>query len=161
MKYDDFVKKCKSLKDRDSFIKKHIVKTYLPYEAKISEAKEIVRRSCYREINGVETFYQDSTIAYMLFMLRIISNYTDIEYEEGADALSAFNALSEANLFEVIVRALPVNEYDAFNTVLRMVKDDEMENYRSLAGYLETKVEAISLALNSLAEATQKFEVKT
>ena len=94
----------------------------------------------------------------MLFMLRVIANYTDVEFEEGADALAAFNAFSESGLLEPIVLAIPQKEYDTFNTVLQMCKDDEMENYRSLAGFFDTKVDALMMTMNALAEATEKVE---
>lgn len=161
MRYDEFIKKYSVAADKTKFVGKHIVKTYLPYEQKISEAKEIVKRTCWREVNGKKIFQQDSPSFFMLFMLRVISNYTDIEFDDGADALVAFNALSEAELLETVVLSIPQKEYDTFNTVLQMCKDDEMENYRSLAGFFETKVDALGLTLNALAEATEKIEVKT
>lgn len=154
MKYDEFVDKYNKASNKNAFLKKHVVKTYLPYEMKISEAKEIINRTCYKEINGKRVYQQDSPAFFMFFMLRIIYNYTDVEIGDGADALFAFNLLSENELFEPIIMALPSKEYDTFNTVLQMVKDDEMENYRSLAGFFETKVEALGLSLNALAEAT-------
>ena len=158
MKYDDFIKKYNSSTDKNKFLKKHVTKTYLPYQQKISEAKEIIKRTCYEELNGKKVFKQDSPAFFMLFMLRVIANYTDVEFEEGADALAAFNALSESGLLEPIVLAIPQKEYDTFNTVLQMCKDDEMENYRSLAGFFDTKVDALIMTMNALAEATEKVE---
>lgn len=154
MKYDEFISKYKSASDKKKFLQKHIVKTYIPYQDKIAEAQEIVRRSCYIEKNGKKEYKQNSPLFFMLFMLRIIANYTDITFEEGAEALLAFNAFSEEELLEPIIMAIPQKEYDTFNTVLQMCKDDEMENYRSLAGFFETKVETLGLALNALAEAS-------
>ena len=158
MNYKEFVKKYRDASNKEAFLKKHIVKTYLPYATKIAEAKEIVKITCYKEINGKEMFSQDSPSFFALFMMRVISNYTDIEYENG---LEAYDAIAEAGAFENIILAIPPKEYDTFSTVLQMVKDDEMENYRSLAGILDTKIEAINLALNTMLETISKLEIKS
>ena len=159
MRYDEFIEKYNVSKDKGKFLAKHITAKYLLYEQKISEAKEIIRRTCYMERDGKKVFKQDSPAYFMLFMLRVIANYTDIEFDEGKDALAAFNAFSEAELLEPIVLAVPQKEYDTFSTVLQMCKDDEMENYRSLAGFFDTKVDALMITINALAEATEKIEV--
>ena len=151
MRCDEFIAKYNASMDKNKFIKKHIVRTYLPYQDKIAESKEIVKRSCYVEIDGKQFFKQNSPIFFMLFMLRVITDYTDIEYEN--DGLTVFNALSEIGLLETIISAIPQKEYETFNTVLHMCKDDEMENYRSLAGFFDTKVDALGLSFNALAEA--------
>lgn len=159
MRYEDFIKDYKATKNnKNLFLKKHVVTSYVPYETKISEAREIVKRTCYKEVDGKKVFSQDTPASFMLFMLRIIANYTDIEFDEGADAMATFNAFSEAELFEPICQAIPTKEYDTFNTVFQMCKDDEMENYRSLAGFFDTKVEALGLMLNALAEAAKDAE---
>lgn len=160
MKYDEFITKYNAATDKKKFLQKHVVRKYIPYQDKIGEAKEIIRRTCYTEIDGKKVYQQNSPLYFMLFMLRIIANYTDITFEEGADALIAFNALAEAELLEAIVAAIPSKEYETFNTVLQMCKDDEMENYRSLAGFFETKVEALGMTFNALTEATEKLGAK-
>lgn len=155
MKSEEFMKgyqKAKKTNSHEAFIKKHITKTYLPFELKIAEAKDVVEKSCYKEINGKRVFQQNSPAFFMLFMLKVIGNYTDVEIGEEKDALETFNSFAEVGLFEAIISLFP-KEYDSFNTVLQMVKDDEMENYRSLAGFFETKVDALRLSLNALAEA--------
>ena len=163
MDYKEFIKKYNaySAQEKPKFIKKHIVKKYLPYEAKIAEARNIVNGSCYKEINGKKTFQQDSPAFFMLFMLRVILNYTDIEIGKDENLLKAFNDFAEAELLEAITLAVPKKEFETFNTVLQMVKDDEMENYRSIAGFFETKVEALSMVLNTLAEVAEKLEKRS
>lgn len=160
MKCDEFIEEYKKASNKPTFLKKHVVRHYLPYELKISEAKKIVKRTCYEQINGKEYFRQNSPAFFMLFMLRILADYTDIEWEEN-EGLKVFNDLSEASLLESIILAIPAKEYDTFNTVLQMVKDDEMENYRSIAGFFETKVDTLGIVLNALTEAIEKKEVKT
>lgn len=162
MKSEEFVKgyqKAKKTNSHEAFIKKHITKTYLPFELKIAEAKDVVEKSCYKEINGKRVFQQNSPAFFMLFMLKVIANYTDIEIGENEEALTTFNAFAEAGLFEALISIFP-REYDSFNTVLQMVKDDEMENYRSLAGFFETKVESLDMALTAIAETTKTIDFK-
>lgn len=162
MKSEEFVKgyqKAKKTNNHEAFIKKHITKTYLPFELKIAEAKDVVEKSCYKEINGKRVFQQNSPAFFMLFMLKVIGNYTDVEIGEEKDALETINSFAEVGLFEAIISLFP-KEYDSFNTVLQMVKDDEMENYRSLAGFFETKVESLDMALTAIVEATKTIDFK-
>lgn len=162
MKSIEFVKgyqEAKKTNAQDAFIKKHITRTYLPYELKIAEAKDVVEKSCYKDINGKRVFQQNSPAFFMLFMLKVVANYTDIEIGENKESLATFNAFAKAGLFEALITVFP-REYDSFNTVLQMVKDDEMENYRSFAGFFETKVESLDMALGAIAEAANNLQLK-
>ena len=160
MDYKEFIKKYAVAKDKEKFIDKHIKVKYLPYQRKIAEAKKIVELTMYSEVNGKKVFQQNSPLFYLMFVMRTILCYTDITWEESENIVEVYNTLCESDVFEPLILSIPQKEYDAFNTVLYMVKDDEMENYRSLAGFFDSKVDALSMVLNTLAEAAEQLENK-
>lgn len=157
MRYDEFVNVFVSATDakKSSVVKKHIVNDYIPYNTKIGEAREIVTRANYMDVDGKRTYMQNSPAAYFLFIIRIIALYTDIEWEDE-EVVDMFDSFTKNGIVEAIVVALPKSEYDSFSTVLKMVTDDDYENYRSLAGFLDTKTEAINLLLRALINATEE-----
>jgi hypothetical protein len=159
MKYDEFIAEYEKAGNKAAFVKKHIVTEYVPYEAKVAEVEVVLKRSSYKKVNDKQVFYQDSPMCFMFFMMRLIARYTDIEFEDD-EYLAVFNAISEKGLLEEIAKAIPHKEYETFNTVLKMAKDDLMENYRSIPGFFDSKVEALGLTLNALAEAASQIEKK-
>lgn len=154
MNYKEFAEAFVAVPDakKAAFAQKHIVKTYLPYESKISESQKIVELSNYKEINGKKEYIRNSPLSYMLFIIRVLANYTDIEWEDK-DTLDVFNCISSSDALDWIINAIPKKEYDTFQTVLQMCSDDEYENYRSLAGFFGTKIEALELSLGAIADA--------
>lgn len=160
MDYKEFIKKYEEAKDKERFLQKHIKTKYLPYQQKIAEAKKIVELTMYVDINDKKVFKQNTPLLHLMFIMRVIFNYTDIEWEDGSNIVEPYNALCESNLLELIISAIPNKEYGAFDTVLQMTLNDELENYRSLAGFFDSKVDALSMTLNALAEATEKIEIK-
>ncbi len=160
MDYKEFIKKYQSAKDKDKFLEKHITTKYLPYQRKIAEAKKIIELTMYSEVNGKKVFQQNSPLFYLMFVMRTILCYTDIAWEENENIVEVYNELCEANVFEPLILTIPHKEYDAFNTVLCMVKNDEMENYRSVAGFFDSKVDALGLMLNAFTEVVSTIETE-
>lgn len=160
MDYKQFISTLSRTSDikKSDFMRKHLTKKYVSYITKVAEAKEIIHKSSYIKIKDKETFMQNSPTAYMLFIIRLFVLYTDITWEEE-EVIQAFDAFCENGVVELLVSAISPKEFDSFNTILQMVKDDEYENYRSLAGFFDSKVDALGITLNALAEATEKIEV--
>lgn len=154
MKYSELVKSFNAATDakKASVVKKHIVVDYIPFNIKIAEAKEIVDRAHYTEISGKRVYQRNSPTAYYLFIVRIISLYTDIEWEKD-EVVDMFNEFAKSGLIDEIIMSLPKGEYDSFKTILDMVTDDDYENYRSLAGFLGTKLEALGMMLEALSNS--------
>lgn len=155
MTFDKFVEGFKKSTKPADYVKKHVKVSYIPYERKISEARKIIELSNYVTIQDKKVYKQNSTLAYMLFVMRVLANYTDIEWELGKDDLAAFNALSECGAVEFVVAAIPSKEYETFQTVVKMVQDDEYENYRSLAGFFDSKVDALSIMFDELSKVVE------
>lgn len=145
---------------RKAFVKKHITRDYLSYEEKISESKRIVNFSCYQWINDKKVYMQNSPLAYMLFALCIVQKYTDITWDLEKEGVDAFNELDKSGVLDDIIASIPKKEYESFSTVLKMTRDDEYENFRSIVGYLDTKADAVSVMLEELTDLLEKNQMK-
>ena len=147
MKVQEFITQYKLY--GDDFIAKHLTNLYVSYARKIAEAHKIVDLTMYKEVNGVRHFWHDTPTQYNLFIQRLIANYTDIEMD---NPLEDYDSLDALGLIEKIIAIIPQSEYSEFNTVLKMVVDDEINNIRSIPSYIDTKIDAIMLLLSGIAE---------
>lgn len=127
----------------------HITTEYIPYATKMAEAKKIVELSMYQEVDGHKKFWINTPMQYHIFIQRIIANYTDLEMENPVDD---YDILNEKGLIVEIIKAIPSQEYNEFDTVLKMTVNDEIENVRSIAGYIDNKLDTFSLLLSSVLE---------
>ena len=151
MKVDDFIAKYNDVYDKDKFLYDAIVVQYVPYRNKIADCNGIIKASS--ELDGI---YKINTPAqFMMFMIQIISRYTEIEKEE--DILGEFEKLDELNLINAIVSKIPEREYASYNTILNMVQDDYRENNRSLLSFIETKVKALGISIDTVIDAMHKY----
>ena len=161
MNYKNFVRMFMKADNDDKkaeLVRKHIKNDYVPYEKKIAEARKIIELADYVDVQGKKTYKRNSPMTYLLFIIRLLANYTDFEWENGKEEMDVYNLLTKNGIITTFISVLPDNEYDEFSTVLRMTEDDEYENYRSFAGFMESKVEAINLALNALTEVIPQIE---
>ena len=134
----EFVEGFENARDKGNYVNKHISTFYLPFEKKVSLAQSIVNSSSYKIINKSKTYVKDSTLKYVLMMLTLVQNYTDIELSEDAK-LNDFDALERIGFFEVLVESLSV-EYERFKTVLLMVSEDIESIELNLVSYIERKL---------------------
>lgn len=162
MKVDEFIQGYeKALKSKsnvntaEKYLEKHITRKYLPYSIKMAEARNIVWRSSFNDDNK---FYLDSPVRYILFVVSVLTNYTDIEFATvGED----YDKLAECGAIEAIIATIG-EDYDAFQTVVNMTLDDLMTNEREFVAYIEHVVDATKTALESvsadeLTKAIQKL----
>lgn len=154
MDYIKFIGQYKTAKDKDAFIKRHITTTYLPYPTKMSEAKQIAMISSHvNEKEGKLGEYKRDTMAqYFWTQIRLITNYTDIKAAEGESTVGMYDELSESGALEDIIKAIPSSEVTMFTSMVQMAMDDVYLYERDLPSYLETKMQAITMALGALSE---------
>lgn len=151
MKIDEFIKKYNNAKDKDKFLEECIKKTYIPYSEKIADCSGVINATI--EKDGM--FKVNTPAQFMIFMVQIITRYTDIEKDD--DIVGLFEKLDELNLINGIISKIPEREFTSYNTILNMVQDDYMENNRSIISFIETKVKALGLSLDTLLETIQKY----
>ena len=152
--YNVAKKKMGSFKDGTDYVgeyvNKHIKTDYVSYFLKMAEAHKVIEFSMYKEVNGKKVFWKDSPTMFQLFVCRLLDHYTDIDL--GSESAQAFDDLNSNGLIEVIIAHIPEQEYKEWNTLVNMIAEDELENTRSFAGYVDTKIEALSMMLSALAD---------
>lgn len=131
---------------KERLAKKHVKTTYVSYAKKIDDAKRIVKHSCY---DADERFMVNSPMRYMLFIICVVTNYTDLEFSKE-NTLEQFDLLLKHGIAEMLISIIG-NDYGSFETVLNMTFDDEYENNRSITSFTEHKMEAILAALEAMS----------
>lgn len=151
---EEFVKGYKSIsndKNKEMYVKKHVVDKYIPYEEKCSICSKIINASMYETIKEKKVFKQDTTSRYMLYSLQLISNYTDISinYKES---LNDFNLLDKYGLIDVIYTLISQSEKSKIDTILQMKLDDFYENNRSTTSFLNDAIFRIQNVITTFIE---------
>ena len=151
MKVNEFIEGFKNANDKEKYVKKHVVRTYVNYEDKVSEAHKIADNAFHINgtNNGERMFSFQTANRYLLFILSIFNKYTDIEF--GENYLSDFNILEEYNISSYVVNIIGA-DYERYKTVLDMVCDDMVRNERDIIPYIERKIEALAIIMNETFE---------
>lgn len=135
-------------------IAKHIKCTYIPYEQKIAICRKVIDTTYYTVIaDGTKIYKPNSVTHKMFYILSLINEYTDIAINFDS-ALSDFNELEKNNLTELLLSNIPEVETKRFMNIMDMLLEDIMES-RSITSFLETKIEAFNLVLNSFFDTLQ------
>lgn len=143
-------------KDKSEYLKKHIVNIYVPWATKVAEAKTIIELTQYVETtlpNGEKrkSFQRNTPYQFLMFLMRILVHYTDLEFENDK-LVEVYDALKENDILEELIKLIPQNEYKEFQTILSMQLADVMENERSVVGFLQGKIDILSLLASQLNE---------
>lgn len=149
MTIKEYIKKYTKAEDKELFFKNSIVVDYVPYRTKIIDCTGIVKATM--EQDGI--FKMNSPAQFMLFSIKLIQRYTDIEIEESV--LESFEELDKENLINMIIAYIPEREINAYNALLKMCNDDYLETNRTITSFIETKFDALQLSLNSLLSAIE------
>lgn len=167
--YKQFVTKYNSSEDKAEFCKSHIVNKYVDYHTKLSEVNRIVDIGNHSSAlllsdndNDKIGYWRNTPIMYYLLKLKLLELYTDINIKEGEE-LQTYNALEEIGAIDNLVSSIPENEVMKWNSMLQMVNDDIYINERDLVSYLESKVDALNVVLDTmlsgLGEVANKLEL--
>lgn len=157
MKIAEFVEGFNSVTDKDKYVKKHITSTYMKYEDKVSEAKRIIDSTLHIKTEDNESvFCYQTPNRYLLFIISIIKNYTDLEF--GDEYLSDFNLIEQYNISAHIVKQIG-DDYQRFQTVLDMVYDDVVRNERDIVSYIDRKLEAMLQVFDAIANIPKEGDV--
>ncbi len=142
---------------KEKYIKENIKDEYIPYTKKVDICSNIVKYTTKRKIsdgkNEKEIFYLDSANRYLLFQMKLIEIYTDIEFSEGVDAIKEFELLDKYGINDLIVSNIPEREYTNFKVILDMATDDASVNENNFIQYIDTKIDAIRLTLDVFSDS--------
>lgn len=156
---ETFVKEYNHANDKQEYLSKHIINKYVNYEEKMTRCENIAEKTMYKEVNGKTVFWQNTPLQHYFFCLELLWRYTDIDLGTGAELLKNYNLLNKNNLITEIISAIPQTEYAEFRTVLDMVVQDKLENERSLPSFIETKMDAVQLGLETIGSVFKEMNL--
>ena len=154
MDYTKFISDYKLNKDKESFVKKHITKQYIPYATKLALAQSIAKTCTHVSINGKDIYKKDTPAQYFATVMHLITQYTDIQYD-ATIVPQVYDALMESGAMQVLLSSIPESEVTEFRTLIDMCVSDIYENERELSSFLETKFDAISLTIEQIMSSIQ------
>lgn len=140
-------------------LKKHITNNYIDYATKIAEATSIINSTCYLEINGKRKFVINTPMRYVLFMTRVIVNYTDLQFDNENNELQ-FNLLEKYGVLDIIPDLIG-EDYNRFQTVMNMVISDTMENERSIISWIDNMGDVFSMLLDEVTKQIDTNNIVT
>lgn len=155
MKVKEFVNGFTKATDKEKYVKKHIVRTYVNYEDKVAHAKKIVDDTLHIDglRDGEKIFSYQTPNRYLLFIITLFRNYTDVEFEDNV--LDDFNLIEENNLSAYVAKQIG-DDYQRFQTVIDMVYDDMVRNERDIVAYIDRKLETFSQLIENAFETISK-----
>ncbi len=146
MKIEEFIEEFNKSGDKLKNIKKHVVKDYVNFERKIAIAEVISKKM----IAPSGDLIKNTPMVYMNLIVCLIKEYTDIEFAE-TDSLAAFNMLEKNGVSELLASAIG-KDATSFETVLKMVINDSVENHNNLVNHLSLKGDNINFILGKVEE---------
>lgn len=152
MKIKEFVEELIKTNDenKEEYIAGHITEDYVPYLSKMVLCDRVINASCYADVEGEKVFRINSPAQYMLLVMGVIYQYTDLE--QGESIVADFDFLDQYGLVDAIIGMLPEGEYDTIRALLDMMIGDIRENERSLVSYIDNKIKSSELVMNALGE---------
>lgn len=155
MKVKEFIRKFDEEKNKEEFIKKHVIRTYVPFSAKVSLCKNNVALTMYN--NGL--YELNTPIQYMLWVRTVIESYTDIEF--SSDSEVDFDLIERYGIVELMMPLINT-DYEKFLKILKMVANDTIDKETNLVSYFDRKIEVLEKALGvmekSIIEMGEKIE---
>ena len=156
MDFTKFIQQFKVAKDKEAFVKKHIVKQYISYGVKLTLAHSIAKTCTHISIDGKDYYKKDTPAQYFTTIMQLVKQYTDIAFEDSNIA-AVYDALMEVGALSSILASIPESEVAEFRALVDMCVSDIYDNERDITSFLETKFEAINLSveqiMNGLTEA--------
>lgn len=157
MKVEDLIALTKKRKEYD--FSQHIKLKYMPYAEKCSLVKSIIDKSSYEEIGGKKVYKRNTASMLFVFTMQLISHYTNLEFDND-EVVQTYDTLMETGLMNQLMSQIPEAEISILRGMLDMQRDDEEANTRSLVSFLETKTEAMQLAMDSLLNVISQPEMQ-
>lgn len=144
------------------FLKKHIVTDYVPFLQKDVVCTGIVNATCKVKEEDREFIKINSTGRYIMFVLKLIELYTDIEITfKDAKYVEQYDELNMIGAINTLISTIPESEYAEFSTLLNMKLDDFRDNEYSLTAMLYNFKQSLSLSeevIKSVLEEIAKQE---
>ena len=114
---------------KEKYIKKFVGNNYVNYATKLSVADQIVQLSSTNQVDGQVNgqIKINSSLRYLLYVFNLIDLYTNITVD-FSNILEEYDLLEEQGLVDELIRLMPQREVTSFETILKMVFDDFIQN---------------------------------
>lgn len=143
---------------KKSTLESKMNKKYVPFLTKVDECGRVIKLSSYKEVDDKKIYWKNTANQYFLFVLALIRNYFDIQFDENI--VENFDQLNESGVIEKVIKVIGDKEYQEWQTILSMTENDEYENNASMRAVIENKLDALSLMINSASEAIDNLQTK-
>lgn len=166
MTVKDFVNEYKNVKRNEKMkndvVDKHITVKYINILTKESICRGLVDASYHIIASDMKVFKADSITLYILYNLKLIELYTDIDIAEYSKNLyEAYDILNECGALMDIINAIPVVEISEFKQLLEMAIADLYDNEYSVVSRIDgikNSIGAIATSLlDSVNSAMEKY----
>lgn len=154
---NDFIKEFEAANDKTRYIEKHVVTKYVPYAEKIARCSIILEHTMYKEVADEKVFIPNTPLQYQQFIATIVELYTDIDIVNGKDRLKIFDIFEEYGITEILIGIIS-SEYTKFQTIFKMIIDDEMFKQSNLVSWADRKFKALSILGEGLLEDEDEID---
>ena len=123
---------------------------YIPYIKKAEICAKIVNQAYYQkdEVTGTKKLHITSTIDYVLFKMSLIDMYTVVKVD-FKNVMDEYDTLKKKRLLDFLLGAIDKEEYNEFEYILKMTKEDCLKNEYHAGAYIANRIQDISLALGT------------
>lgn len=148
MKIEQFIEEFHKSQNKEAYVKKHVVNTYVPYEQKIALANNLVKKTMTAS-NG--DMVRNTPAIYMNYVFSLVYYYTDVEVDKDK-SLEVLNAIEKDNISPILISAIG-NDANSLDAVIKMVVEDAIQNHCDLVNFMTIKSDNIQLILDKAEEA--------
>ena len=161
MTVEELIKKYEESKKlkKDYDFSKHIKLHYMLYTEKLSLVKNILEATSYIDVENKRGYRRDTPNMIFVFTMKLIEKYTDIDIKPE-NVVSDYDLLMETGIMHLLTAAVPEDEVKIIQGMLDMARDDLEYNTRSLVSFLESKTDALRIAMDSVNAVLERPEVK-
>lgn len=162
MTVDELITKCdETKKAKKSYdFAQHLTMKYMPYSEKAAMVKNIIDATSYVDVEHKRGYKRDTPNMVFIFTMKLIEKYTDIDISPE-NVVSDYDKLMESGIMHELTDQIPESEVKIIRGMLDMSRDDLEMNTRSLVSFLETKADALQIAMDGLSKVLEKPEIQS
>lgn len=143
----------------NKFIEKHITTQYISFLEKEIICAGIVDATCHIKDGDRKIIKINSTGRYMLFVMRLIDIYTDLDIDfNDAHFVKQYDELNKIGAINTLITSIPKSEYTEFSTLLNMKLDDFRDNEYSLTAFIYNLKESLSISEEVIKSAIAEIQ---
>lgn len=147
---------------KNDYINKHITKKYMPYGEKVVMCKNIANITTHKKdtINGMSISYfcENSIDRKMLFTLKLIEYYTDIQIEYNINIFEQYDLLLSNKVLPIILDRIDKDEIKFLSNLLDLALDDIYTNECNITHWLDGKYNTMKNILSSMTQAFDEIK---